>query len=396
MKHSAMSEPRRILVLTLSFGSGHVRAAGAIAQELLRQMPAAEVRVVDALAGCRRLFRAGYVWPYWIMIRYAPSLWARIFDARTKRKSERTAPEWAFRWGCSKVFDTIAKFNPHTIIATEVAACEMAVIAKKSDLTQARIINVITDYEAEPVWVKPEVSRYFVPDRAVAAQLHAWGAPAANINACGIPVDLVFHAQADMCSTRAQYDISDKTPVVMLMGGGMGPTRMDLVVAHLCAVKLPMHIIAITGHDWRARRRLLRLPVSSSSAPVSLTVLGWSDDVASLMKIASLLVTKPGGLTTAEAAACHLPVVLFDAIPGPERRNAQRFAEAGAGVVTQGTNETIAAVMLVLRDERARYGMSVRARELDRPFAVSMIAGCALGTDVEAIVTAAEGKCASG
>src|SRR5918911_345600 len=114
----------KVLVLTLSFGSGHVRAAQAVARQLVRQAPGAEVRVVDALAGSRALFRAGYVWPYWALVRYAPALWARFFNARVARKDEQTAPAWALRWGCARVFETIVEFEPEVIVAAEVAACE--------------------------------------------------------------------------------------------------------------------------------------------------------------------------------------------------------------------------------------------------------------------------------
>ncbi len=89
----------KILVLTLSFGSGHVRAAQAVADELSRQVPASKVLVVDALEECRWLFRAGYEWPYWLMLRYAPGLWDRFSTARVNQKHEGTAP--AARMGLS-------------------------------------------------------------------------------------------------------------------------------------------------------------------------------------------------------------------------------------------------------------------------------------------------------
>jgi processive 1,2-diacylglycerol beta-glucosyltransferase len=391
VRQSALNEDRRILVLTLSFGSGHVRAAHSIAQELVRQVPEAQVRIVDALEGCRLFFRAGYVWPYWAMIRFAPSLWARFFAARTRRRSEQTAPSWAFRWGCPKVFEVIRHFQPRTIIAAEVAACELAVIARKLGLTKARIINVITDYEAEPVWVKPEINDYFVPDRAVGAQLHAWGAPAESIHICGIPVAANFHARANVQETRARYGISDNSPVVLLMGGGMGPTRMDRVAGRLLTSRMPMHIVAIVGHDARMQKRLAQLrPVEL----ITLTVLGWTDDVAALMQAATVLVTKPGGLTTAEATACHLPLVLFDAIPGPELSNVQRFAEAGACLSTKGPDETVAGVLYVLNDERARYAMSLKAREVAHTDAARMIASRAL-TISEQTNISARGRFAS-
>ncbi|MDQ2938469.1 MAG: hypothetical protein M3R67_13365, partial [Acidobacteriota bacterium] len=210
----------KVLVLTLSFGSGHVQAARTVAREVVRQAPDSEVRIIDALAGCRLLFRAAYVWPYWAMVRYAPGLWDRFFARRVALRSEQTAPEWAFYWGCSKVFKAIADFKPDTIVATEVAACEIAAMAKREGLTTARIVNVVTDYEAEPVWVKREVAAYAVADKHVRDQLCSWGAPQESIVTCGIPTDIAFSQWHDEKETRECYGITDDVPIVLLMGGG--------------------------------------------------------------------------------------------------------------------------------------------------------------------------------
>ena len=195
----------KVLVLTLSFGSGHVRAAEAVARELVRQAPGADVRVVDALADARALFRAGYVWPYWAMVRHAPALWARFFNARAACAARQTAPTWVFRRGCPQVFETIAEFAPAVIVAAEVGACELAVIARRARLTGARVVCVITDHEAEPVWAKPEVDAYAVADEEVRAQLCAWGAPADRIAVCGIPTDAAFNELQDKSATRARH-----------------------------------------------------------------------------------------------------------------------------------------------------------------------------------------------
>ena len=371
-----MTSKRHILVLALSFGSGHVRAAHAMAQALRRQSPSADVRVVDVLEQCRWVFRAFYVWPYWLTLRYWPALWGRYFASRVNRKSHGTAPEWAFRWGCPKAFEMIATFEPDTIIAAEVAACEIAVVAKRAGLTKARIINLITDYDAEPVWVKAEIDAFAVTDQGVREQLISWGAPAEKIVACGIPTDPAFARKRDLKATLVRSGPSDdQVPVVLLMGGGMGPTRMDRVVDRLCICGTPMQIIAITGHDTRARRRLKRL---HAAPPVSLRVLGWTNDVAELMQAASLLVTKPGGLTIAEATLCGLPIVTFDVIPGPEQRNAARLADAGVAVLTTSAEETADAVLSLLRDPSRRRMMSRRIEKLARPDAAREIAHLAL------------------
>src|SRR5713101_5637457 len=357
----------RILVLTLSFGSGHLRASHAIAKELMDIAPGADVRVVDALAGCRSLFRVCYEWPYWFMLRYVAALWERLNRARLENKHERTAPQWAFRLGCPKVFEAIESFKPDVIVAGEVAACEMAVIARQLEITQAPIVNVITDYEAEPIWVKPEVHAYMVPDESVRAELIDWGAPAERIEITGIPVDPAF----DRVRSMRAAQVNNNLPVVLLMGGGMGPTRMDEVAQQLGESKVPMHIVAVTGHDKRARQKLERLKLKS---PVSLQVLGWTDDVAALMQATSILVTKPGGLTIAEAALCSLPTVFFDPIPGAEFVNARRMVDGGAAVISKGANETGSIVVKLLRDETSRRAMSLRANKLARPNARKEIA----------------------
>jgi len=362
------------MVLTLSFGSGHVRAAHAVADAIRAQDPGADVRCVDALNGCRLAFRAIYVWPYWAMVGHARWLWARLFSARLTRVHRQTAPAWVFRAGCPRVFREVARFRPDFILAVEVAACEMATIARRRRLTNAALINVITDHQAEPAWVTPEVDRYLVSDSRVREQLCSWNALPERIVICGIPVSEIFSTRFDPDETRARYGVSGSRPLVLLMGGGMGPTRMDQVAERLCDGDVPMHVVAVTGHDRQARRRLSRIRVRGNT---SLTVRGWTDDVPALMQAATVLVTKPGGVTIAEAVVCGTPLLLFDPIPGPEERNAAFVVESGAGVLAPGA-EMAAAVKAMLRDPDRRRAMTAAARRLARPEAARSIARMAL------------------
>ena len=364
-----------VLVLTLSFGSGHVRAAQAVAKEIVAQNPNANVRVVDALADAHPLFRVCYEWPYWLMLRYAPSLWNRLNSARHEQKHQRTAPRWAFRLGCRKVIQEIKTFRPDVILAVEVAACEISAIATEMNVSRAPILCVITDYEAEPIWVKREVSAFTVADENGRRELIDWGAPAEKIFVTGIPIDASFSINHNEQATRLRYGIIDDLPIVLLMGGGMGPTRMDEVARALADAKVPLNMIAIAGRDRRAQRRLQKLRVES---PSSLRVLGWTDDVPVLMQAAQLLVTKPGGLTTLEAASASVPVVLFDPIPGAEFINAKRMVDAGAAILTSGASETARAVLSLLEDQDRSNAMAANAKSFARPNARRDIAALAL------------------
>jgi len=160
---------------------------------------------------------------------------------------------------------------------------------------------------------------------------------------------------------------------------------MDQVIGQLSASDTSMHIVAVAGKDKRALRRLGRVKVK---APVSLRVLGWTDEVAALMQAAQILVTKPGGLTISEAALCSLPVVFFDPIPGAEFVNVKRMVDAGAAVITQSPIETARAITSLLKDEKSTDAMALRSQTMARPNARKEIAALAL--DLLAPVAAAK------
>ena len=51
-----------------------------------------------------------------------------------------------------------------------------------------------------------------------------------------------------------------------------------------------------------------------------------------LMRASSLIVTKPGGLTTSEALAIGRPLVILNPIPGQETANSDFLLERGAAI----------------------------------------------------------------
>ena len=50
------------------------------------------------------------------------------------------------------------------------------------------------------------------------------------------------------------------------------------------------------------------------------------------MNISSLVITKPGGLTTTESLASNLPMIIINPIPGQEEENAEFLENNGVGI----------------------------------------------------------------
>ncbi len=72
--------------------------------------------------------------------------------------------------------------------------------------------------------------------------------------------------------------------------------------------------------------------VQENNAQSRVRVLGFTDKVPELMYIASLVVTKPGGLTTTESLASRLPMVIINPIPGQEEENAEFLVSNEVGI----------------------------------------------------------------
>ena len=362
---------KRVAILTLSIGSGHLRASSVVARALQDGDAHVDVRTLDAIEYSRRWFRWLYVYPYWWMLRYTPPLWRWLFNRRHQKNHRGTAPGWVFSWGCRKVLRELRSFAPHLLIVTEIGAAEIAALGKRQGWFSAAIVAVQTDFHTEPPWVQPEIDFYCVGSGEARSQLIGWGVSANRILISGIPMDPVFALPHDKAELLRSLGLAAEPPVVLVMAGGMGPGRMDEVVVSLERCGLRLQVIAVAGHDRKMQAKLESL---RGRVALDLRVLGWTDNVPELMAAADLLVTKPGGLSTSEALAAGLPMVLTHPIPGPEELHAQHLVKHGVAFHARSSEEIPRLVMPLLRSSKERAEMARRAKELARPNAAYAVA----------------------
>lgn len=363
-----MLSRKRIAILTLSFGAGHARAAETIEQALADE---ADIRCLDAIELGSWWFRWLYVYPYWWMIRYWPALWGWLSRRRRAKLHRGTAPVWVFRYGCRELLKQLVSFAPDLVISTEVGAAELAALLKRSGRMNVPVMAVLTDFQAEPPWVQREIDLYCVPAEEVKAELMGWGVLPNRVVVTGIPVDPAFALAFEKEEVRQALGLDARRPVVLVMGGGMGPMPMAALVEELQLCGLPIQVLGLTGHDQKLQTRLETL---RGKIALDLVPFGWTNNIPELMAASDLLITKPGGLTLAEALTVGLPMVLTHPIPGPEERHCRRLVEAGVAVEVKTLNELPEKVASLLNDHAELDRMRQRAHELARPEATYTIA----------------------
>jgi len=380
---------KRIFILTLSVGTGHVRAAEVLQRALYDCIDPVEVRLLDALKVAHSWFLALYVRPYWWLLRRAPGVWRWLFERRQKRLHRATAPRWVFRRGCNEVLEQLKAYAPHLVIANEIGAVEIAALGKREGWFHAPILAVQTDFQAEPPWVQAEVDVYCVGSEEARSQLVNWGTSPNRILVCGIPVDPVFVLPFDKKELRRALGLDARQPVVLVMGGGMGPAPLDAIVGSLESCRFPLQVLAVAGHDRMLKQALEHL---RRKVALSLHVFGWTDNIPELMGVADLLISKPGGLTVAEALSAGLPMIVTHPIPGPEERHVRYLVQLGAAVQAKTLEEIPQLVTQMLSNPESLSEMSRRQKDLSRPDAAHAIAqvGKALlekGTYIDLLAT---------
>lgn len=364
-------EIRRIAILTLGMGTGPVRANQAIHLALHDGADNVEARTIDILDLAEPWFLRLYAYPYWLMVRRAPSLWRRLFEWRRRKQLRKTCPDWLFRRGCRAVLARLQSFRPHLVIATEMAAARVAGLGRREGWFDAPILAVQTDFCAQPPWVRKEIDVYCAGSEEAKRQLIAWGVSANRVVNCGIPIDPAFALSFGRAEVRRALGLHPERPVVLLMGGSIRPAPLDTITRSLELCRHPIQVLAVAGKDHNMR---LRLEALRGQLALDLHVFGWSDSIPELMAAADLLITRPGGVTVSEALASGLPPILAYPGPGMEEQHLKFLVERKVGIAARALEEIPALVSTLLDNPKQREAWSARGREMARPDAAYAVA----------------------
>ena len=100
----------------------------------------------------------------------------------------------------------------------------------------------------------------------------------------------------------------------------------------------------------------------------NLHVVEYTTDVPGLMHIASLVVTKPGGLTSSESLASNLPIIITTPIPGQEEENAEFLVNSGAAIWIKKNDNIDEVIDAILNNETQLDKMRSNIFKIAKPY----------------------------
>ncbi len=366
--------PKKILLLSVSAGAGHMRAAEAIrAYANLPEFNTAAIRIdathFDVMDFVPSGFRKLYTDFYIKLVNKAPALWGYLY--RLSNEAEADSGMEKLRRGLERLNTKalrkeITAFKPDAIICTHFLPAEiLSRMIRKGDLDCPVWVQV-TDFDLHRMWVHERMRGYFAANDEVAFRMRAMGVAAEAIRVTGIPIMPAFAQKLDRKVCANEFGLDPAKTTFLLMGGGAGLGSLDSVAARLLRLVGDFQLIVLAGKNADA---LAKLQTLASSHPTRLVAQGFTNHVERLMACADLIITKPGGLTTSECLAMGLPIIVNAPIPGQEERNADFLLEQGVALKACDEEALEYRISFLLDNPAKLADMCAKAKTIGRPFA---------------------------
>ncbi len=362
---------KKILLMYISVSSGHHRASLAVEEAIKQIEPQAQVLNINCLKYINPLMEKIINRAYMGVIKNTPELWDYLYDNPKILENTQKLRDFIHRFNSKKLKVLLDKFSPDVIACTQAFPCGMVADYKKSIGLDTPLVGILTDHAPHSYWVYDNVDFYIVPCEESKNKFVSEGIVPEKIKVWGIPIDPKFEKNVDCQKVLNHLHLSPEIPVALIMGGGQGLGPIEEMVLALDASNINLQIIVATGTNKPLYKHLFK---KQKKFKKRILIYNHVDNVHELMSISRLIITKPGGLTTAEALSKELPMIIVNPIPGQEEKNTQFLTREGVGIKTKDENDIVNLVSTLLSDPLRIAQMRQAAKKQARPDAARRIA----------------------
>lgn len=366
--------PKKLLVISVSIGSGHVRAAQALCETAKLHFPGLTTVHLDAMDYVSALFKKTYKDTYLKVIERHPSLWGYMFsksdrveDDDSKMKNLRLAIE---RLSSTELIREIERHQPDGIICTHFLPAELVSRKiRKGDINVPCWIQV-TDFDVHGLWFQKRMEGYFVSCEDASWKLKENDIEASRIHVTGIPIMPQFSGTYSKEDCGREFGVSPDMPTILLMAGGEGLGDMQSLARRILDTNAACQVIALSGKNETLFTSLKDLAEGYGGR---LAPMGFTTVIERMMAASDIAVTKPGGLTSSECLALGLPMIIVSPIPGQEERNADYLLENGAALKAMDAVSLENKIKRLIDHPEKRNAMKEQARRISRPDAAKNV-----------------------
>lgn len=358
--------------------SGHRQATLAIQQALRQLDPDIEAPAINGFGYTYPLLEKIVNKAYMSVIKRTPRVWDYLYDNPSIVKSSQSIQHFLHKTSHAKIGKLFARHRPGAIVCTQAFPCGMVADYKREHKLDVKLIGVLTDFAPHSYWINDGVDYYIVPSEDVKERLVAKGVAPDLIRAYGIPLRAKFASRLDPRPIADKMGLDPGVPTILVMGGGQGLGPIKKIVESLVKIRMYAQIIVLAGTNKKIIKSLRKCCARSDK---KILIMEFATNVDELMELATLIVTKPGGMTTAESLAKGLPMVIINPIPGQEMRNTDFLIQKGIGIRVHEVKAIGEEIEILLNAPERLEAMSKAAYANARPYASLDIARLILGME---------------
>jgi processive 1,2-diacylglycerol beta-glucosyltransferase len=365
----------KVLILTAHYGNGHVQVAKTL-EETFRQRGIQNVIVCDLFAESHPVITDITRYLYLKSYTIGKELY-RLFYYGVEKIYDKKIATWYANFGRRRLKAILKLEKPDVVINTFpiIAVPEL----KKQTGMVIPVYNVLTDFCLHKIWIHHHVDRYFVATDAVKQVMAEIGVPSGRIAVTGIPIRPSFEVSMISDALYAKYGLSPDKKTLLIVAGAHGVLDNVKELCELFSTVPQLQVAVVCGRNKLLQEELQEL---SRKKPDIIKVFGYVEKLDELFRIASCLITKPGGITLSEVAALQVPVVLYKPVPGQERENALYFERNGAAVVVREEEDIFLKTKELLQNEGKLRHMKDALRHIYRPYSAFRIVDAVLTENV--------------
>ena len=345
---------KKIIIFYASYGGGHLSAAKSIKNYIDKNYTNTDTELIDCMKYVNKTFEKVSTTAYSEMAKKLPWAWGRLYFDSQKgplaRISSRTNTLMAI-----KLSKLLKEKNPDLIISTHPFGSQMCSYLKRKGKINTDITTILTDFKSHIQWIvgSEYINRYFVSNESIKNELIAKNIDPNKIFVTGIPISQDFQKSFNKKEILNSLKFTENKKTILFFGGGklgLGKTRTIEYFESIVKNFADLQIIAISGENESMNKSFYKIAKKFNRTD-SIKIFEFTDRIPEFMHISDLVISKPGGLTTSEAMASELPMVIINPIPGQEEENAIFLENNNVGYWIRKHDNIIPILNSILNDE---------------------------------------------
>lgn len=343
----------KALILSCNTGGGHNSAGMAMKERI--EAEGGEACFFDylTLAGGKvsKAVGDGYV----KLVKRTPLIFGLVYKLGALiSKITKRSPVYYVNGMMAKYLKKFLEQNDFdVIIMPHLYPAETITYMRRRGMELPLTVAIGTDYTCIPFWEETECDYYMIPHEELLDEFAKGKIEKQQLFPSGIPVSLAYNRKMEKAKAREEMsrlltkEFGTDERISLVIGGSMGAGKLKNLARLLFFLqKRRDRLLVICGSNERMRRNLEHIFRKQEMV----TIVGRTEHMPVFMKAADVVYTKPGGLTSTEAAVTGIPLVMTSPIPGCETVNRRFFRKHGMCVSGRNIYAQAAAGIRILNN----------------------------------------------